>query len=315
VGILDPEFKRLRPVARFSKSIAGVFVDVSQGVAVGWSGSWVEWLPLTAPEDRVTLEQFETRISAAVIQARTEAVILGGTDSRVYRWLPSKGTVKSSIERYIGAASVISAVAAHPKGRVFFSGDWSGGLNAWLPYDADVFEGRFDRNAFLGGLFSDQTPRQRGVRSDTVAISSILVFPSGEHLLVVLQDGRIEWWQMRGFRKVGEVQSHKGLIYHAALDAAGRRVATAGRDGVGKVFSLDFVEVPELKGTFTELLTIPLRGESVISFNGREELLVAFRAPPRIERKSLPQGQSDQGNLGAVTESVPGYTKEGVNND
>lgn len=289
VGFLDPEAESLTPIAQFSRSVSGVAVDTEQAVLVGWAESWLEWLPLRSPEKRLALDRVDTRINAAVIQAGAEAVIFGGADSRVYRWLPSKGAVKSAIERYIGAASVISAIASHPGGRVFFSGDWSGGLNAWLPYDADVFEGKYDRNAFLGGLFSDRSTRQRGARSDTVAISNILVHPSGEHLLTVLQDGRVEWWQIRGFRKVGEVQSHKGLIYYATLDAEGDRLATVGRDGVGKVFSLEFVETPEVKGTFTELLTIPLRGESVISFSGTEELLVAFRAPPRLERSRVPQ--------------------------
>lgn len=304
VGFLDTKLERLTPIAQFSRSVSGVAVDAEQAVLVGWSGNWLEWLPLGSLEKTLALDRFDTRINAAVIQAGTEAVIFGGADSRVYRWLPSKGPVKSSIERYIGAASVVSAIATHPEGRVFFSGDWSGGLNAWLPYDADAFQGRFDRNAFLGGLFSDRTPRQRGARSDTVAISGILVFSSGDHLLAVLQDGRVEWWQMRGFRKMGEVQAHKGLIYHATLDAEGGRLATVGRDGVGKVFSLEFVETPEVKGTFTELLAIPLRGESVISFKSAEELLVAFRAPPRLERIRVPLKPPSDVTPGAVSSTL-----------
>src|SRR5690606_29308945 len=111
------------------------------------------------------------------------------------------------LERYLGHATVVSSIAYHPFGRVFFSGDWRGRLNAWLTYDSDPHEGRYDENIFGGLLFSEQARRAKAKRSGDKSIERLLVSSDGEFLFVATETGSLELWRVRGFRQLATVQA------------------------------------------------------------------------------------------------------------
>ena len=167
------------------------------------------------------------------------SLILGAADARVYRWkfveeaeTGSLNIRQRAFERYNGPTSVVGSVVYHSSGRVFFSADWSGGLDAWLAYDKDPFGGEYDQNLFGPRFFADLTQRKRGLRSASApAIDHLRLSSDGKTLVGAARDGSLELWQVRGFSKGGGLSAHAGLIYDLALDSSTSTIATVGRDG------------------------------------------------------------------------------------
>ncbi len=277
VGLVTESQKEYLPLAAFQMDVEKVVLDGERGLAAGWRGSSIEIVDLIEGATLGTLENLGTRATSVQFQSGNDALFLGGADGRVYRWKYTESGKRSAIERYIGPASIVSSVAAHPGGRVFFSGDWAGGLNAWLPYDQDAFKGVYDRNAFLSGLFSEKVTRQNAGRSDATGITQLLPTSDGQGLVVVLQDGRLEWWMLRGLMKIGEVQAHKGLIYDASLSADGKLIATVGRDGFARAFLMEFDDGMPPAVAFTERWHAEMEGKGT---HGNGHVVVA--APEEV---------------------------------
>lgn len=175
------------------------------------------------------------------------ALLMGGADARVYRWkfaaeaeAESEKEREKALERYIGHSAVVGAVAYHPFGRVFFSADWRGRLNAWLNYDADIFQGEYDKNKVDGRFFSEQANRMRAEREKIESVDFLRLRDDGEFLFLASQSGIVELWQIRGFKKRAEVQAHKGLIYNLAVSPTGDVVATCGRDGMVRIWKVSY---------------------------------------------------------------------------
>ena len=192
-----------------------------------------------------SLDEIKTRVASICFQPGGMALLLGGVDGEVYRWrfLESARSARSHedkhLERYFGHANVVSAVAYHPIGRVFFSGDWSGALNAWLPYDADRFSGFYDRNILETKVFSDKSVMVRSGRPSHAAVTSMAISADGENLVLVDQEGFLEWWSVRGFGLLGRLQAHKGVIYSLSLSPGGTHVLSVGRDGKTRLWALN----------------------------------------------------------------------------
>lgn len=191
------------------------------------------------------LQKLKSRPASLSFQPSGRSLVIGAADGEVYRWRFVEERTATSVrekeklfERYFGHSSVISAVAYHPVGRVFFSGDWSGALNAWLPYDADAFGGKYLENAFGTNMFSDRATRSRGSRASTASIEHLRVSADGEALLAAGQDGALEWWLVRGFTLAVKTPAHKGLIYDLGFSPSGAIAATLGRDGKIRTWSL-----------------------------------------------------------------------------
>jgi WD40 repeat protein len=155
----------------------------------------------------------------------------------VYRWkfaswTPSLGyeAREKLLERYVAHASAVSALAFHPYGRIFFSGDWDGALNAWLRYDSDAFAGAYDQNTSPGTFFTGGVQRMRVSAGQGSDIVRIRITEDGQYLLLVTQSGMMELWKVRGFRRLCQMQAHKGLIYDARFTPDRPGIVTLGRD-------------------------------------------------------------------------------------
>jgi WD40 repeat protein len=195
--------------------------------------------------ERFRLTKLQTKIMSLDFHPNGESLLLGGADSRVYRWRfrvdpneVSKSERDKVLERYIGHAGVVGAVRYHPFGRVFFSGDWSGLLVAWLGYDEDPFSGRFDKDIFTGRYFTDKSVRVKGDRVAKDEITHILTSGDGEWLLVAGIAGKIELWRVRGFQQEAEVQAHSGVVYDIAFREDGKRAASVSRDGRIRIWEI-----------------------------------------------------------------------------
>ena len=216
---------------------AALNADTRQLAVAGASS--VDILSAVTGDVRYQLSSLRTRAASLRFQPKRPALLIGGVDGEVYRWKFSQPPSDKSLERYFGHSNVVSSAEFHPLGRVFFTGDWSGALNAWLPYDEDDrYAGEYDRKLFGVRAFSDQETRMRAPRTSTASIEHLSISPDGETLLVAGQDGTLEWWSVRGFTLRNSVQAHKGLIYSLALSPSGKVVATSGRDGKVRTWRL-----------------------------------------------------------------------------
>lgn len=206
---------------------------------------------LTNPARRYRLDDLEGRVLAIDFLPDAESVLLGSADSRVYRWnfvLGERAGRKAErdkvLERYVGHGAPVGAVRSHPFGRVFFSGDWSGSLNAWSLYDADDFGGQFDRDIFGARFFTNAATRVKG-GALPAALDHLVVSRDGSWLLTGSADGELRLWKVRGLKEVAAVKAHEGIILDVSMYRGGRQFATVGRDGTVKRWEVR--EVPGLK--------------------------------------------------------------------
>ena len=236
-----------------------VFVGSPDGtlLAVGNSNQVEVWSLVTLKRIAV-FDKIKARASALVFQVDNKALLIGGADGRIYRWRFGEPSdeIKES-DRYIGSPSVVSAIAFHPNSRLFFSGDWEGGLNAWLRYDSDRYQGAWDRDLLGGRFFTDQATRVNAGRAVAAApvgapasepgIDFLRATKDGRFILLASQSGTFEWWSVRGLKKLTEFQAHRGPVFGVELTADEDRVVSLGRDGKAKVIELP-LRIPATPG-------------------------------------------------------------------
>jgi WD40 repeat protein len=125
---------------------------------------------------------------------------------------------------------MVSTVAALPVGRAFLSADWDGALLGWLPYTADDFGGKFDKNLSSGGLFGDVASVMRAARKLDRGISSLTVSEDGTRIVVGSEDGAVELWNVKGFNLVGRLEAHRGRVVSVSTNRDGSVIVSVGRD-------------------------------------------------------------------------------------
>lgn len=211
------------------------------------------------------LNRMVSYVTALAWSPEADALLIGTADGQVYRWrfLMQGETLKDKerqLERYVGHGAPISALAYHPYGRVFFSADWNGSLNAWLPYDADAHAGEYDQNLFGSRFFAGNVERMR--TPSATRVEKLIVTGDGEFMVLALQSGALELWQVRGLKKTAEIQAHKGLIYDLAITPGQLLIATVGRDGVLKTWGVKD-EIKE--GQITSTISLEKKSEVKIS--------------------------------------------------
>lgn len=243
---------------------------------------------LADQELKWSLERLKTRISSLSFDPSGEALLLGGVDGRVYRWdflenddAETTKEFNRRFERYVGHPSTVSAVAYHPRGRVFFSGDWFGGLSAWLAYDTDLFEGKYDQNIFGGIFYSDFSQRVQGKRDSREPIEQILLSSDGKDLFVSAQTGEIEYWSVRGFKRLAKIKAHQGLVYAMDISAEEKLLVSYGRDQYLKVWRL-MQEEDELEQEqiykFEEVARLDFEDIRVLSFIAKQKLIAGTKS-------------------------------------
>ena len=194
-----------------------------------------------------TIDRVKVEVLNISFQGREPALLLSGSDGRVYRWryefekqvdrlsIFEKG---KSLEIYVGSSNLISSLASHPSGRMFAAGDWSGSVIFWLAYDSDVFKGEFDTNMFGPGFFAEETAR-RSLSSSFAAPVSFLSFnKDGDSLFMAGETGGLEVFQVRGLKPVAAIAGHKGLIRAAAASSDFSTFATCGRDAYLRLWTI-----------------------------------------------------------------------------
>jgi WD40 repeat protein len=222
-------------VAAFAKSAALVGYATPTGIAVtcieGCSKTW-------------KLARIRARVSSLAFHENDAALLIGGSDGRVYRWRFIAEESATSIdekdrilERYLGHQTMINVVMALPVGRAFFSADWDGTLLGWLPYTADSFGGKYDKNLQSGGFFGNEASVIRAARKPDRGISSLTVSADGSQMVVGSEEGAVEIWNVKGFTLAARSVAHRGRVASVSTNQNGSVVASVGRDSVVNVLT------------------------------------------------------------------------------
>lgn len=187
-------------------------------------------------EEMTRYEAMKVRMISSVFLDSEEAILFGGSDSRVYRWKFNRepSLRAPALERYSGHGTAVSAVAGLPATPIFFTGDWFGILSAWLPYDADRFHGQYDESIF-GSRINAQVEKIRRVFSrDQDPIQFLKT--QGDKLFIAGQSGNLEQWKVRGMKKESMILAHKAGFVDLEISVLGT-IATLGRDGAVKIWN------------------------------------------------------------------------------
>jgi WD40 repeat protein len=234
------------------------------------------------PKPKKFLE-LRTRVTSMAFEPGGASLLMGGVDGGVYRHniLSRSQSEGTALERYSGHASVVSAVEFHPSRQVFFSGDWQGVLNGWK-----IFDRRFERaseNTFGTQFFSNKADRAQPGREDDNAVERLLVTKDGSLLFVALQSGTIELWRVRGVKQLSKIEAHEGPVYDLDYSDRLHRLASAGRDGHVKLWSIDLDQENPLKSESQ----LAVEGVSRLKF-GDESSLILGGKDGSLKRVPLP---------------------------
>ena len=255
------------------------------------AGTLITVYPAADTGRAYVLHRMSAKANALDLSPDGRSVLIGATDSRAYRWRyfdeESATTAEEKercFERYFAHASVLSALRFHPRGRIFFSGDWLGNLNVSLLFDADRFGGQFDENVFEGREFSEKklTRHSAGRRQGGIALMECT--PDGRYLLVGAEDGMIELWQVRGFKSRASVQAYRGTGVDLAVSGDSRLVASISRDGRLLVYEMvnDKADSYQLR----QVQELEASGAKALTFLTPEVLAVGF-SDGHIERRTI----------------------------
>lgn len=242
-------FKIQGPVTKAAISADGTLLAIATA----------DRLALISPFDgseKYVLNRLDARILSLDFHPAGASILVGGADGRVYRWKFEQESNASTLrekelafERYSGPSASVAAVAFHPRGRVILSGDFDGGLSAWLTYDSDAYSGSYDNSAFGPKFFAEASSRVNGERTSTETIEKISFDRKGEFFALARQDGFMEVWRVRGFVKLSELKIHQGLVFDLAIgtDSRGeaKYISSCGRDGKVKIWQIKGEVAPE----------------------------------------------------------------------
>jgi WD40 repeat protein len=195
-----------------------------------------------------------SRVGSLSFSPDGQSLLLGAYDGKVYRWRFSEQVQFHRnpvllFERYVGHGGVVSSVVFHPAGRVFFSGDWTGSLRAWLRYDEDDYRGRWDAVSVPGRFYTEIAVSASAARLPE-AIEAVTVSKDAESLLSATRDGKLQVWSVRGFANRGEVKAHEGEVRSIALDSSGTLAASGGRDGFIRLWRISWPKEVKREVTF-----------------------------------------------------------------
>ena len=260
----------------------------------------VQLVDLVTGEVKSRLTRIKTRTNSLDFDQAGESLLIGGTDSRVYRWKflqeGEGATLKKreqALERYIGHTAIVSQVRFHPKGRVFFSADWSGKVSAWTRYDADAFEGEFLTNAMTGRPFTAETVRVKAAFQGSGNIEAIECSGDGELLAVASDEGQLSLLLVRGFKPLVAIQGHRGLIYDMGFRQSGGEIVTVGRDERLRLWRIDGLDLNSFDPTtahLTMLAELVLPGVRRVGIAEDGTIVAAFKSGELqvLQREGLP---------------------------
>ncbi|HMO02484.1 MAG TPA: WD40 repeat domain-containing protein [Oligoflexia bacterium] len=186
------------------------------------------------------------KINTLEFSPDSRSILMSATDGKLYRirFLDLKEQLnpleqERLFERYISAASIVSASRFHPTGDIFFFGDWSGEITAFRTYTSDRFDGRYAKNIFKGRAFSSKGLLARLGTVGTPQISLIEISDDGNTLVFANREGALGVVDLRGFRHLLLTPLGRGRIKKMLITPFGKEVITLNRDRQIATFKIE----------------------------------------------------------------------------
>lgn len=268
---------------RFPERIALFGFNPDTWTAAGVTRNGVIYVySLAGNEEPFSKKDLKIQVVSIDLSPDGRSLLIGGSDSRVYRWRfykeresTSRQEQEKAFERYVIHGSVVSAVRFHPLGRIFFSGDWLGHVHVSLLFDADRFGGKYDKNLFEGQAFSEGEITQKSAdRPSRGPVAFLRCSPDGRYVLLGDETGSVELWQVRAMKMRASMQAHRGTIIDLAVSPDSVLVASLGRDGRLVVQSMKKEKTDSYKLTPFQQIEVPAARK--IAFLGPEDLAVGY---------------------------------------
>ena len=204
---------------RGSKPIQALAIDPKGKVlAVSQYGSVVVY-DFETREIVARLTRLDGRVTALSWDSRGELLALGRADGGLFVWNVFRGPragedTLDAVERYNGATSPIERINFHPAARIFFALEKKGIVGVW----------RLARTEFEMGLRDtdrDLNQPQPGIRRWTfiqlpAPIEDFGSTGDGKYLHLILADGKVIQWKIRGLKAVGIVGAGEVNSYQLA---------------------------------------------------------------------------------------------------
>lgn len=229
-----------RRLEQFPAGIKLAAFSVKQGLIAYYDGSNLGIFEALNPQNSVVLENFKIvplALEFAPLKHNPAGsyLLISGSDGRIYGWdfLRSQ-----QLDRYLGASEPANVLIAHPKAPLFFSAGRS--IYAWRYFEREVgLALAADPNRLFGErFFGGEANFRRASGGQEQIIDQIGISQDGSSIAVGLRDGRIEVWLVRGFKKIVEIEAHRGALLSLAINRDGRKLATSGRDGKLKLWEV-----------------------------------------------------------------------------
>lgn len=284
-----------RRLEQFPAGIKLAAFSVKQGLIAYYDGSNLVLFEVLNPQNSVVLENFKIAplaLEFAPLKNNPAGsyLLISASDGRIYGW----DFIRSQqLDRYLGASEPANVLIAHPKAPLFFSAGRS--IYAWRYFERESgLAYAADPNRLFGErFFGGQANFRRATGGQEQLIDHIGISQDGSSIVVGLRDGRIEVWLVRGFKKIAEIEAHRGALLSLAVSSDGRKLASSGKDGNLKLwevrdktlatglspeFELSLLkELPDLKLRHLSFGSVSVGTESGSSVGFRSEKLYASR--------------------------------------
>jgi WD40 repeat protein/serine/threonine protein kinase len=181
--------------------------------------------------------------------------LLSASDARLRFWDISSGTSQQVLERQ---GVNVTRAALSPDGALAAVASTSGKVTIWdIAHAAVIKEITADDNALWSVAFSPNGEQLATASSDEVVAlwdvhtgeqrasfagltggaTDVAFLADGVTLIAVDRSGQLHWWDAQTGRPLADAwQAHAGASWRIAVDAGGQRFASAGDDGMIKIW-------------------------------------------------------------------------------
>ena len=187
--------------------------DPNQFVAASQAGA-VALYDLRARSAPLTMLEGQDGAPQAIASARAGLVVAAGQDRSIRLW---RTDTRGLARTWRGQGDIPSAVGIAPGGRTVASGSAGGTVRLWSASSSRL---------------------QRSFKAHDGRVTALAFAPINDRLFASAgDDGQVKLWDLRSRAPARIFRGHAGPVHSLVFSADGRRLLSAGQDGVIRIWS------------------------------------------------------------------------------